>query len=127
MKNPERCTVHELRWLGKKLCMKHPTSMKKAELLEELRLRLPDIIDLSAGKDDKAGDIFVKTATDAADNFLREIIVDCVVYILQMNMASGDKRRLLTSLMAALRIADKKTDDNIFARRIEKIIAGLAE
>lgn len=44
-----------------------------------------------------------------------------------MNMASGDKRRLLTSLMAALRIADKKTDDNIFARHIEKIIAGLAE
>lgn len=127
MKNPERCTVYELRWLGKKLRMKHPTSMKKAELLEELRLRLPDIIDLSAGKDDKAGDIFVKTATDAADNFLREIIVDCVVYILQMNMASGDKRRLLTSLMAALRIADKKTDDNIFARHIEKIIAGLAE
>ena len=121
MKNLERCTVHELRWLGKKLRMKHPTSMKKAELLEELRLRLPDIIDLSAG------DIFVKTATDAADNFLREIIVDCVVYILQMNMASGDKRRLLTSLMAALRIADKKTDDNIFVRRIEKIIAGLAE
>ena len=114
MKNPERCTVYELRWLGKKLRMKHPTSMKKAELLEELRL--PDIIDLSAGKDDKAG-----------DNFLREIIVDCVVYILQMNMASGDKRRLLTSLMAALRIADKKTDDNIFARHIEKIIAGLAE
>ena len=127
MKNPERCTVYELRWLGKKLRMKHPTSMKKAELLEELRLRLPDIIDLSAGEDDKAGDIFVKTATDAADNFLREIIVDCVVYILQMNMASGDKRRLLTSLMAALRIADKKTDDNIFVRRIEKIIAGLAE
>lgn len=127
MKNLERCTVHELRWPGKKLRMKHPTSMKKAELLEELRLRLPDIIDLSAGKDGKAGDIFVKTATDAADNFLREIIVDCVVYILQMNMASGDKRRLLTSLMAALRIADKKTDDNIFARHIEKIIAGLAE
>lgn len=127
MKNPERCTVYELRWLGKKLRMKHPTSMKKAELLEELRLRLPNIIDLSAGEDDKAGDIFVKTATDAADNFLREIIVDCVVYILQMNMASGDKRRLLTSLMAALRIADKKTDDNIFVRRIEKIIAGLAE
>ena len=127
MKNPERCTVHELRWLGKKLGMKHPTSMKKAELLEELRLRLPDIIDLSAGEDGKAGDIFVKTATDAGDNFLREIIVDCVVYILQMNMASGDKRRLLTSLMAALRIADKKTDDNIFARHIEKIIAGLAE
>ena len=73
MKNPERCTVYELRWLGKKLRMKHPTSMKKAELLEELRLRLPDIIDLSAGKDDKAGDIFVKTATDAADNFLREL------------------------------------------------------
>lgn len=45
--------------------MKHPTSMKKAELLEGLRLRLPDIIDLSAGKDDKAGDIFVKTATGA--------------------------------------------------------------
>ena len=119
--------MHELGWLGKKLRMKHPTSMKKAELLEELRLRLPDIIDLSAGKDGKAGDIFVKTATDAGDNFLREIIVDCVVYILRMNMASGDKRRLLTSLMAALRIADKKTDDNIFARHIEKIIAGLAE
>lgn len=101
--------------------------MKKAELLEELRLRLPDIMDLSTGEDGKAGDIFVKTATDAGDNFLCEIIDDCVVYILQMNMASGDKRRLLTLLMAALRIADKKTDDNIFARGIEKIIAGLAE
>ena len=125
MKNLERCTVHELRWLGKKLRMKHPTSMKKAELLEELRLRLPEITELLHGEDGKADDISAKTA-DSVNGVLPELVADCVVYILQTNMANGDKRRLLTSLMAILRIIDEKTAENIFARLIEKIIAELA-
>lgn len=129
--NLQSYTMGELRMIAKMFRIKKPTSMKKEQLINEIKnmrdgdaeMILKDNISSTLATD-LIGDINAVSELKLSDRMedIKGILTDCIVCVLSANIDVVSKKQILSNLLQALDKANEENSESSYIKSVKNFV-----